>query len=102
MSIFSLRSFLSLALCLPVALPAQAQDTFVINLRGAEISVLAEQVSEITGRTLVLDPNLSGAHKSDHGANTRRSEPVGAWNGRRSNIGSTARIWSKMSACIAS
>lgn len=60
MSIFSLRSFLSLALCLPVALPAQAQDTFVINLRGAEISVLAEQVSEITGRTLVLDPNLSG------------------------------------------
>ena len=32
----------------------------VINLRGAEISVLAEQVSEITGRTLVLDPNLSG------------------------------------------
>ena len=60
MSFFSLRSFLSLALCLPVALPAQAQDTFVINLRGAEISVLAEQVSEITGRTLVLDPNLSG------------------------------------------
>lgn len=60
MSTFSLRSFLGLALCLPVALPAQAQDTFVINLRGAEISVLAEQVSEITGRTLVLDPNLSG------------------------------------------
>lgn len=60
MSIFSLRSFLGFALCLPVALPAQAQDTFVINLRGAEISVLAEQVSEITGRTLVLDPNLSG------------------------------------------
>ncbi|GAD55731.1 type II secretion system secretin GspD [Limimaricola cinnabarinus] len=55
-----MRSFLGLALCLPVALPAQAQDTFVINLRGAEISVLAEQVSEITGRTLVLDPNLSG------------------------------------------
>jgi general secretion pathway protein D len=60
MSIFSLQSFLGFALCLPVALPAQAQDTFVINLRGAEISVLAEQVSEITGRTLVLDPNLSG------------------------------------------
>ncbi len=55
-----LRSALGVLLCLPLALPAQAQDTFVINLRGAEISVLAEQVSEITGRTLVLDPNLAG------------------------------------------
>ena len=35
--------------------------TFVINLRDADISVLAEQVSKITGRTLVMDPNLSGA-----------------------------------------
>lgn len=44
------------------ALPSLAQDgeTFVINLRNAEIAVLAEQVSAITGRTLVLDPNLSG------------------------------------------
>lgn len=33
---------------------------FVINLRDADIAVLAEQVSEITGRTLVLDPALSG------------------------------------------
>ncbi len=55
-----LQSALGVLLCLPLALPAQAQDTFVINLRGAEISVLAEQVSEITGRTLVLDPNLAG------------------------------------------
>ncbi|THF93738.1 MAG: type II secretion system protein GspD, partial [Sulfitobacter sp. SK025] len=39
---------------------ALAQETFVINLRGAEISLLAEQVSDITGRTLVLDPNLTG------------------------------------------
>ena len=45
------------------ALPAQVQaqdDAYVINLRGADISVLAEQVSAITGRTLVLDPSLSG------------------------------------------
>ena len=34
--------------------------TFVINLRDADIRTLAEQVSEITGRTLVLDPNVSG------------------------------------------
>lgn len=33
---------------------------FVINLRNAEITVLAEQVSEITERTLVLDPGLIG------------------------------------------
>lgn len=41
---------------------AVAQDvgSFVINLRNADISVLAEQVSEITGRTLVLDPAVSG------------------------------------------
>lgn len=45
--------------------PILAQDapevgTFVINLRDADIRTLAEQVSEITGRTLVLDPNVSG------------------------------------------
>jgi len=50
---------LTLLTLLPVK-SAQAQETFVINLRNAEISLLAEQVSEITGRTLVLDPNLSG------------------------------------------
>ena len=43
-------------------MPVLAQDTetFVINLRNAEIATLAEQVSQITGRTLVLDPNLGG------------------------------------------
>ena len=41
---------------------ARAQDgeTYVLNLRDTEISVLAEQVSQITGRTLVLDPALGG------------------------------------------
>ncbi len=46
------------ALLAPAA--AGAQETFVINLRSAEISALAEQVSDITGRTLVLDPAVSG------------------------------------------
>jgi general secretion pathway protein D len=50
---------LTLFMLLPINV-AQAQETFVINLRNADISLLAEQVSEITGRTLVLDPNLSG------------------------------------------
>ena len=49
------------ALACLLGAPAQAQDeTFVVNLRDADISVLVEQISEITGRTLVLDPAVSG------------------------------------------
>lgn len=47
----------------PTLLVAQTlvdQGSFVVNLRNADISVLAEQVSDVTGRTLVLDPSLSG------------------------------------------
>lgn len=52
-----------------VPLPAIGSDdqvlpdsgpTFVINLRDADIRSLSEQVSEITSRTLVLDPNVTG------------------------------------------
>ncbi|TYB83786.1 type II secretion system protein GspD [Oceaniovalibus sp. ACAM 378] len=39
---------------------AQSTETFVINLRDAEINLLAEQVSDIMSRTLVLDPTLGG------------------------------------------
>ncbi|WP_237059874.1 type II secretion system secretin GspD [Loktanella sp. M215] len=35
-------------------------DTYTINLRDADISVLAEQISDITKRTLILDPALTG------------------------------------------
>lgn len=54
------------ALCLPTLLIAQervlndSDAEFVINLRNADIGVLAEQVSEITERTLVIDPALGG------------------------------------------
>jgi len=51
-------AIIALAMMLP--LHAQAQETFVINLRDADISVLVEQISEISGRTLVLDPGLTG------------------------------------------
>ncbi|WP_226783103.1 type II secretion system secretin GspD [Oceaniglobus trochenteri] len=61
------RLLFRLALCLLLALPApaMAQDaeddgSFVINLRDTDITVFAEQVSRITGRTLILDPGLSG------------------------------------------
>ena len=36
------------------------QDAFVINMRGLDIRSFAEQVAAITGRTLVLDPQLVG------------------------------------------
>lgn len=49
---------LAVAILFPV--PLRAQETFVINLRDADISLLVEQISEITGRTLVLDPGLTG------------------------------------------
>ncbi len=56
--------FVVLALVLgpsPVIAQENAETgNFVINLRDADIRILAEQVSEITGRTLVLDPNVSG------------------------------------------
>ena len=35
-------------------------ESFVINLRDTDIAVLAEQVSQITGRTLIFDPDLTG------------------------------------------
>lgn len=57
--------FASFALFVKVTPMVYAQEadtpaTFVINLRDADIRLLSEQVSEITGRTLVLDPNVSG------------------------------------------
>jgi general secretion pathway protein D len=39
---------------------AGAEGSFIINLRDAEIRTLAEQVAGITGRTLILDPNVNG------------------------------------------
>ena len=58
----SLRHIAAFALAVLLMLPApvRAQETFVINLRDADISLLVEQISEITGRTLVLDPGLVG------------------------------------------
>lgn len=43
-----------------VAPPPQAPQDVVINMRGADIKDVAEQVSRITGRTLVLDPQVQG------------------------------------------
>jgi general secretion pathway protein D len=43
-----------------VAPPPEAMQDVVINMRGADIKDVAEQVSRITGRTLVLDPQVQG------------------------------------------
>lgn len=40
--------------------PPPVADDVVINMRGADIKDVAEQVSRITGRTLVLDPAVAG------------------------------------------
>lgn len=57
----STRAALLLLAFASSAIPLAAQeDTFILNLRDADITTLAEQVSENTGRTLVLAPELSG------------------------------------------
>ena len=77
------RQSLSLALCLGLALagPGWTQTVppvgdVVVNMRGAEIKDVAEQVSRITGRTLILDPSVAGT------VNVVSSEPLapaGVW-----------------------
>lgn len=57
--------FASEAIAQPIAGPImpsaiEGQQGFVINLRDGEIQALAEQVSMITGRTLILDPAVRG------------------------------------------
>ncbi|HWL47064.1 MAG TPA: type II secretion system secretin GspD, partial [Sphingomonadaceae bacterium] len=43
----------------PVAGQRPAGD-IVVNMRGVEIADVAEQISRLTGRTLILDPNVKG------------------------------------------
>ena len=40
--------------------PAQDAGDVVINMRGVEIADVADQISRITGRTLILDPAVKG------------------------------------------
>ncbi|MEM8654294.1 MAG: type II secretion system secretin GspD [Pseudomonadota bacterium] len=50
---------LVLTLAAPVA--AQTADaTYTINLRQTEITILTEQIADITGRTLIVHPDLRG------------------------------------------
>ena len=59
--------------------PVQAQDTedgFVINLRDTDITVLAQQVAEISGRTLIVHPDLRGEITV---VSAEPLDPEGAW-----------------------
>ena len=57
------------------ARPARINDV-IVNMRDVDIAQVAEQVSRITGRTLVLDPNVKGV------VNVVSAEPLtpdGVW-----------------------
>ena len=57
----TLPRLLVLILCLAAApLNAQSADSYTINLRQTDISLLTEQIVEITGRTLIVHPELRG------------------------------------------
>ncbi|WP_423602262.1 type II secretion system secretin GspD [Sphingomonas sp. MS122] len=55
---------LSLALVAMVSQPVLAQQSeaadIVVNMRGVEIADVADQISRLTGRTLILDPAVKG------------------------------------------
>ena len=80
-----LRTALSLSLSASLLLagPALAQTPapdvsggVVVNIRGTDIKDVAEQISRITGRTLILDPSVAGV------VNVTSAEPLsvnGVW-----------------------
>lgn len=55
--------------------PAQAAD-IVVNMRGVEISDVAEQISRLTGRTLILDPAVKGVVTV---TSAQPLSPAGVW-----------------------
>ena len=72
-----LRIFALLVCLMTPPLGALAQEPrFTINLRGSDIALLTEQISEITGRTLIVHPDLRGeivlARERQHQGNESR------------------------------
>ncbi len=57
------RTTLACALAATALSPLAAQqppDDIVVNMRGIEIADVADQISRLTGRTLILDPQVKG------------------------------------------
>lgn len=58
---FKLSSILLICFLCAGPLSAQPTDpTYTINLRDTDLTILTEQIAEITGRTLVVHPDLRG------------------------------------------
>lgn len=56
----------------PLVAQMQPAGDIVVNMRGVEIADVAEQISRITGRTLILDPGVKGV------VNVTSAEPLSA------------------------
>ncbi|WP_299652011.1 type II secretion system secretin GspD [uncultured Tateyamaria sp.] len=58
-----LRPFITMVFLVALSAPASAQPadaTYTINLRQTDITILTEQIADITGRTLIVHPELRG------------------------------------------
>ena len=55
-----MRIILLLSLLLGIQLPLEAQNEWTINLRNTDLREFITQVSEISGRSFVVDPRIKG------------------------------------------
>lgn len=73
-------SILALAAAAMAAQPALAQQSeaadIVVNMRGVEIADVADQISRLTGRTLILDPSVKGTVTV---TSAQPLSPAGVW-----------------------
>ena len=54
------RWLLAMVLMVSVAMPLQAEESWQINLKDADIEAFISQVADITGKSFVLDPRVKG------------------------------------------
>jgi len=54
------RWLLTMMLMVSVVLPLQAEESWQINLKDADIEAFISQVADITGKSFVLDPRVKG------------------------------------------
>ncbi len=74
------HSLLALALASLTTQPLLAQQSeaadIVVNMRGVEIADVADQISRLTGRTLILDPSVKGTVTV---TSAQPLSPAGVW-----------------------
>ena len=54
------RWLIAVLLMAGMAMPLQAEESWQINLKDADIEAFISQVADITGRSFVLDPRVKG------------------------------------------